>query len=63
MKRKLFEKKSIKTLKSLRKNLEQKYEGVLKKIRKDLQKKVLIEKDISRINEIIIIKKREECQI
>jgi len=58
MKRKLLHLKSIKTLKSLQKNLQQKYDGIEKDIRKKEKELDKIWKDINKIEDLII--KKEE---
>ena len=56
MKRKLLEYKSVKTLKSLLKNLQQKRNGVKKQITKKEKALKKINDDISRIESIVVRK-------
>jgi hypothetical protein len=58
MKRKLLHLKSIKTLKSLEKNLKQRYDGVEKNIKKLEIKKIKIWQDIKNVENVIA--KKEE---
>jgi len=61
MKRKLLHLKSIKTLKSLEKNLKQRYDGVEKNIKKLEIKKIKIWQDIKNVENVIA--KKEEWDI
>ena len=56
MKRKLIDKKSVKTLKSLYKNVFQKRSGVVKNIEKKELELTRLDKDLSRIDELIVQK-------
>ena len=56
MKRKLLEYKSVKTLKSLLKNLQQKRNGIKKQITKKEKELKKINDDISRIESIVVRK-------
>ena len=56
MKRKLLEQKSVKTLKSLHKNIIQKYNGVVKSIERKEKELHKIVEDTERIEDIIVEK-------
>lgn len=56
MKRKLLQLKSLKTLKSLHKNLSQKYDGAVKDIERREKRLSKISDDISKVEELIVEK-------
>lgn len=59
MKRKLLEKKSVKTLKSLHKNAVQRYDGIVKNIEKKEKTLQQVVEDIEKIEEIILDKEMQ----
>jgi len=58
MKRKLLEYKSVKTLKSLLKNLQQKRNGIKKQITKKEKELKKIDDDVNKIESIIVRKNK-----